>query len=67
VVIVAAVAAGFGLFGTGVHGLTQLDGELADGAGRSAPVIRDVKHELGPKGDCPWRGRRYQERYQQRL
>ncbi len=49
--IVAVAAAGLGLFGTGVHGLTQLDGELADGA--TAPATQQIKRELGPRGDCP--------------
>ena len=53
--IVAVAAAGLGLFGTGVHGLTRLDGELADGA--TAPATHEVKRELGPRGDCPWRDR----------
>ena len=59
--------AGFGLFASGVHGLTQLDGQLA-GAAKAPPTI-EIKRELGPKGDCPWRERethRY-ERYQRRL
>ena len=58
---------GFGLFASGVHGLTQLDGQLA-GAAKAPPTIK-IKRELGPKGDCPWRERerhRY-ERYQRRL
>jgi hypothetical protein len=53
VAIVAVAVAGLGLFGTGVHGLAQLDGELADGA-TTAPT-REVKRELGPRGDCPER------------
>jgi hypothetical protein len=59
---VAVVAGGFGLFGTGVHGLTKVDGQLADGAEKSAPATREVRHELGPKRDCPWHERMEQQR-----
>ena len=47
--------AGLGLFGTGVHGLTQVDGKLADAAER--PAVKQVRDELGAKGDCPKRDR----------
>jgi hypothetical protein len=43
--------AGLGLFGTGVHGLTQVDGKLADAAER--PAAKQVRDEPGGKGDCP--------------
>lgn len=43
--------AGLGLFGTGVHGLTQVDGKLADAAER--PAAKQVRDEPGAKGDCP--------------
>jgi hypothetical protein len=43
--------AGLGLFGTGVHGLTQVDGRLADAADR--PAVKQVRDEPGAKGDCP--------------
>jgi hypothetical protein len=44
--------AGIGLFGTGVHGLAQVDGKLADAADR--PKVHDVRDEPGAtKGDCP--------------
>ena len=58
---------GFGLFASGVHGLTQLDGLLAGAA--KAPRTIEIKRELGPKGDCPWRHRETHqyERYQRRL
>jgi hypothetical protein len=58
---------GFGLFASGVHGLTQLDGQLAGAA--KAPRVIEIKRELGPKGDCPWRERQthHYERYQRRL
>jgi hypothetical protein len=60
VAIVAVAAAGLGLFGTGVRGLAQIDGELADDA--RAPQTREVKRELGPHGDCPWRERTLERR-----
>jgi hypothetical protein len=58
---------GFALFASGVHGLTQLDGQLAGAA--KAPRTIEIKHQLGPKGDCPWREREtpQYERYQRRL
>ena len=43
--------AGLGLFGTGVHGLTPVDGKLADAAER--PAAKQVRDEPGAKGDCP--------------
>jgi hypothetical protein len=43
--------AGLGLFGTGVHGLAQVDRKLADAADR--PAVRDVRDGLGAKDDCP--------------
>ena len=43
--------AGLGLFGTGVHGLAQVDGKLADVADR--PAAKQVRDEPGAKGDCP--------------
>ena len=67
VALLVVSLAGFGLFASGVHGLTQLDDQLA-GAAKAPPTI-EIKRELGPKGDCPWRERethRY-ERYQRRL
>ncbi len=45
--------AGLGLFGTGVHGLAQVDGKLADAADR--PAAHEVRNELGGKEDCPLR------------
>jgi hypothetical protein len=58
--------AGLGLFGTGVHGLVQVDGKLADAAGR--PAVQDVKNELDSRGDCPRREqRRYELRSQRQL
>jgi hypothetical protein len=47
----AIAVAGMGLFGTGVHGLTQVDGKLADAADR--PAAKQVRDERGGKGDCP--------------
>jgi hypothetical protein len=58
---------GFGLFASGVHGLTQLDEQLAGAA--KAPRTIEIKRELAPKGDCPWREHEphLYERYQRRL
>jgi hypothetical protein len=44
-------AAGVALFGTGVHGLTQVDGKLADAADR--PAMKQVRDETPKKRDCP--------------
>ena len=54
-VIGTIAVAGLGLFGTGVAGLAQVDGKLADAADR--PAAHDVRNELGGKEDCPWRER----------
>ncbi len=43
--------AGLGLFGTGVHGLAQVDDKLADAADR--PAVKQVRDEPGSKGECP--------------
>jgi hypothetical protein len=51
VVIGTIAVAGLGLFGTGVHGLAQVDGKLADAADR--PAVKQVRDEPGSKGDCP--------------
>jgi len=60
VAIGAIAIAGVGLFGTGVHGLVQVDGQLAGAADR--PAAHEVKRELGGKDDCPERERRSSER-----
>jgi hypothetical protein len=60
VAIVAVAAAGVGLFGTGVHGLTQVDGQLAGAADR--PATQEIKRELSPRDDCPWREHRAERR-----
>jgi hypothetical protein len=62
--ILAVSLVGFGLFGSGVHGLTQLDDQLAGAA--KAPQAIEIKRELGPKGDCPGRERELRH-YQRRL
>ncbi len=56
--VLALALAGLGLFGTGVRGLTQVDGQLADATER--PVTHQVKQEL--PGDCPWQERREERR-----
>jgi hypothetical protein len=53
VAIGTIAVAGMGLFGTGVHGLVQVDGKLADAAG--APTVRDVRNGLDEREDCPFR------------
>jgi hypothetical protein len=67
VVLLVVSLVGFGLFASGVHGLTQLDDQLAGAA--KAPRTIEIKRELGPKGDCPWREHEphLYERYQRRL
>jgi hypothetical protein len=57
VAILAVAAAGLGLFGTGVRGLAQVDGQLATAADR-APATHNVKQELDGHRDCPWRDER---------
>jgi hypothetical protein len=66
-VIGTIAVAGLGLFGTGVHGLTQVDGKLADSADR--PAVRDVRDAPGAKGDCPYpeKQRRYYRHERRRL
>jgi hypothetical protein len=49
----AIAVAGVGLFGTGVRGLTQLDGQLADATGTTE--VRSVNDRSEPRDDCPWR------------
>jgi hypothetical protein len=53
VAVVAIAATGVGLFGTGVRGLTQLDGHLAD-ATQGRPAIHQVK-QVRVGQDCPGR------------
>jgi hypothetical protein len=62
VAIGTIAVAGLGLFGTGVAGLTQVDGKLADAADR--PAAKQVRDERGAKGDCPKpkRHRYYEQR-----
>jgi hypothetical protein len=63
-VIGTVAVAGLGLFGTGVHGITQVDGKLADAADR--PAVRDVRDERGAKRDCPFREPHQPSRYYER-
>jgi hypothetical protein len=53
--VLSIACAGLGLFATGVRGLTQLDGDLADAA-KVAPT-HHVKQELDVRDDCPWQKR----------
>jgi hypothetical protein len=58
VAIATAAVVGVGLFGSSVHGLTQLDGRLADRDERRAPAVRQ-EHRAIDVRDCPQRdGRR---------
>jgi hypothetical protein len=59
VAIVAVAATGLGLFGAGVQGLTEIDGQLAGAAKR--PATRDVK-QVEARDDCPWKDRRDERR-----
>jgi hypothetical protein len=59
VAILAVAAAGLGLFGTGVRGLTQVDQQLATAADRP-PASLNVKQGLDGRGDCPWQDDRRQ-------
>jgi hypothetical protein len=58
VAIATVAVVGVGLFGSSVHGLTQLDRRLADQRDRAAPAVRQ-EHRAVDVRDCPWRdGRR---------
>jgi hypothetical protein len=59
VAIAAVAVTGLGLFGTGVRGLAQLDGELATATKR--PATQDVK-QVDVRDDCPWQDRRDERR-----
>jgi hypothetical protein len=54
VAIATAAVVGTGLFGSSVHGLTQVDGRLAEDQQRQ---VREVKQERPEGGvrDCPRR------------
>jgi hypothetical protein len=52
------VIAGLGLLGSGVHGLTEVDGRLADAAERGKVRDVEVRQELPRPERCPWRERR---------
>jgi hypothetical protein len=56
VAILSVAVAGLGLFATGVRGLTQIDGQLANAAKR--PAVHQVRQELDVRDDCPWPSRR---------
>jgi hypothetical protein len=58
VAIATVAVVGVGLFGSSVHGLTQLDARLADRDERATPSVRP-EHRAVDDRDCPWRdGRR---------
>ncbi len=60
VAILSVAVAGLGLFGTGVHGLTQVDEELASATKR--PAAPHVRQGLEVRDDCPWRDGRDERR-----
>jgi hypothetical protein len=55
VAILSVAVAGLGLFATGVRGLTQIDGHLANATDGRA--THQVRQELDARDDCPWRHR----------
>lgn len=59
--VVAVGVAGLGLFGTGLRGVTEVDGRLSDAAERPPVRELDVKQEIRAPGDCPGRGRPEQQ------
>jgi hypothetical protein len=63
-VIGTVAVAGLGLFGTGIHGMTQVDGKLADAADR--PAVHRVKDERGAKPDCLYREQQPSRSYERR-
>jgi hypothetical protein len=55
--VVAVGVIGLGLFGTGLRGVTEVDGRLSDAAERPPVRELDVKQEIRAPGDCPARKR----------
>jgi hypothetical protein len=55
--VIGAAVAGLGLFGTGLRGVTEVDGRLSDAADRPAVPELDVRQEIRAPGDCPGRER----------
>jgi hypothetical protein len=51
--VVAVGVIGLGLFGTGLRGVTEVDGRLSDAAERPPVRDLDVKQEIRAPGDCP--------------
>ena len=69
VAIGTVAVAGLGLFGTGVHGLVEVDGKLAGAAERPAverPAARDVRDAPAAKDDCPGPEQQPQRRFERR-
>jgi hypothetical protein len=55
--VVTVGVVGLGLFGTGLRGVTEVDGRLSDAAERPPVRKLDVKQEIRAPGDCPGRER----------
>ena len=60
IALIGVVLAGLGLFGAGVRGLTQIDGDLA--AAAKNPAVHQVRQELDVRRDCPWKDHRDERR-----
>ena len=54
--VVAVGVVGLGLFGTGLRGVTEVDGRLSDAEPQPVREL-DVKQEIRVPGDCPGHGR----------
>jgi hypothetical protein len=52
--IATAAVIGVGLFGSSVHGLTRLDGRLADRQERETLSVKQERRAADVR-DCPWR------------
>ena len=53
VALLSVAVTGLGLFATGVHGLTQIDGRLASATERPQVRSVDVRHDCHPKQHPP--------------
>ncbi len=53
--LAATAVVGVALFGTGVRGVTNVDGRLSEGADKPALREIDVRQKTRGPGDCPGR------------